>query len=60
MLPPPRPIETAMADLCSRGADVLVNLPDLGYVKLGSGYLLYEVPDFIAVGGSADANQQLV
>jgi hypothetical protein len=35
-------------------ADVLVNLPDLGYVKLGSGYLLYEVPDFIAVGGSAD------
>jgi hypothetical protein len=35
-------------------ADVLVNLPDIGYVKLGSGYLLYEVPDFIALGGSAD------
>jgi hypothetical protein len=35
-------------------ADVLVNLPGLGYVKLGSGYLLYEVPDFIALGGNAD------
>jgi hypothetical protein len=34
-------------------ADVLVNLPGLGYVKLGSGYLLYEVPDFIALGGAA-------
>jgi hypothetical protein len=35
-------------------ADVSLNLPVIGYVTLGKGYLLYEVPDFIAVGGSVD------
>jgi hypothetical protein len=35
-------------------ADVFVNLPLVGNVKLGSGYLLFEIPDYIAVGGAAD------
>jgi hypothetical protein len=35
-------------------ADVIVNLPVVGNLKLGSGYLLYEVPDYIALGGGVD------
>ena len=35
-------------------ADVQVNLPVVGDVTLGSGYLLYEIPDYIAVGGGVN------
>ena len=35
-------------------ADVGVNLPVVGNVTLGHGYLLYEVPDYIALGGAVD------
>jgi hypothetical protein len=37
-------------------ADVSVNLPDIGALGLGSGYLLFEVPDYIAVGGGFNVN----
>jgi hypothetical protein len=35
-------------------ADVGIKLPEVGTVTLGHGYLLYEVPDYIAVGGGVD------
>jgi hypothetical protein len=37
-------------------ADVSLNLPDVGYVKLGQGYLLFEIPDYIALGGGFNIN----
>jgi hypothetical protein len=37
-------------------ADVSVNLPDIGFIGLGSGYLLFEIPDYIAVGGGFNIN----
>ena len=35
-------------------ADVGINLPVVGNVTLGHGYLLYEIPDYIALGGAVD------
>jgi hypothetical protein len=35
-------------------AGLSIKLPVLNYVPLGSGYLVYEIPDFIAFGGQAD------
>ncbi len=35
-------------------ADVQVTLPAIGNVTLGTGYLLYEVPDYIALGGGVN------
>jgi hypothetical protein len=37
-------------------ADVSVNLPDIGALGLGNGYLLFEIPDYIAVGGGFNVN----
>jgi hypothetical protein len=37
-------------------ADVSLNLPEVGYTKLGSGYLLFEIPDYIAIGGAFNVN----
>ncbi len=37
-------------------ADVSVNLPDIGSLGLGNGYLLFEIPDYIAVGGGFNVN----
>ena len=37
-------------------ADLGVKLPVVGTVSLGSGYLLYEIPDFIALGGREEVN----
>jgi hypothetical protein len=35
-------------------AGLSIKLPVLNYVPLGSGYLVYEIPDYIAFGGQAD------
>ncbi len=35
---------------------VLLKVPELGDIKFGSGYLLYEYPGYIAVGGGFDLN----
>jgi hypothetical protein len=42
--------------LIAMGADVILTLPVIGDTTLGGGYLLYEFPGFISVGGSASLN----
>ncbi len=37
------------------GGTVNVNIPDIGQVPLGGGYLLYDAPGYIAAGGEMDA-----
>ena len=42
--------------LIAMGADVILTLPVIGDTTLGGGYLLYEFPGFISVGGGANLN----
>ncbi|HVY77148.1 MAG TPA: hypothetical protein VG898_01425 [Solirubrobacterales bacterium] len=42
--------------LLAAGADVLLALPVLGETKLAGGYMLYEAPGYVALGGGAGVN----
>jgi hypothetical protein len=39
--------------LVAAGGDVGLDLPFAGYTRLGGGYFLYELPGYVAMGGSA-------
>lgn len=36
------------------GGKVKINIPHIGYVPVGNGYFLYDLPDYIAAGGQMD------
>lgn len=42
--------------IIAAGADVLLALPVLGETKLANGYMLYEAPGYVAIGGGAGVN----
>ena len=42
--------------IIAAGADVLLALPVLGETKLANGYMLYEAPGYVSVGGGAGVN----
>jgi hypothetical protein len=42
--------------LIAAGADLSLALPVIGETRLGGGYFLYEMPGYIAMGGSTDLN----
>ena len=48
--------ESFTRPIIAAGADVLLALPVIGETKLANGYMLYEAPGYVAVGGGAGVN----
>ncbi len=42
--------------LVAAGGDVGLDLPFIGYTRLGGGYFVYELPGYVAMGGNASFN----